>query len=521
MTDVCAITSFTLDMVIGHDTQDFTARFAPVANVGGGSLLYIDGTEYGGIVDDITTDTESDIVECHGRTWDGILAAKRIMPPNNSAYRTVSGEANAVLASLVTLLDIGDVFAASTSASGITISSYKFTRFVDAYEGITEMLKSANAKLVITRVGGKTVLGAEAAQTIGNEVDSDLMDFAVTKTVCCVNHLVCAGEGEGTDRIVINLYADANGNVSTTQTFTGRDEIAAFYDYSNADATELLSEGTKKLQEYQTKGSVDVSRVGRGEWDVGDVIVARDNQSGVTVTTPIVGKTVQVSSSTNWELLVEYEVGEVSRAAASLAGVAESTIVSGVKGDAESVYRSGDVNITPADVGAVACLNQSAMDARVTSFSGTTQAFGLRATVINSNNALEGHEIDLIVSNDKLTVYDYTAGSTLFRYDTATTDTTTASSIATAAANVTFGTCTYKERNGMAMFSVAFTPNEAISSSTNIFTLVSGKRPAVACNGIDTSSTYSCYVQTNGNVQCRRALSKDTTYTFRATYMLA
>ena len=332
-TDLCAVVDFTLDMVIGHDRQDFTASFDPIDGVGGGSLLYIDGTEYGGVVDDVTTDTETGITSYHGRTWDGVLAAKRIMPPSGSAYRTVSGEANGVLASLITLLDLGSVFAASTAVSGITISSYQFDRFVDAYEGIYKMLKSAGAKLVMHRENGVTVMEAKAAATISDEADSDLLDFMLTKTSRTVNHLVCAGEGELQDRVVIDLYADASGNVSQVQSLFGIDEITDFYDYNNADAVELLAEGTKKLKEYQTKGAVEITHIGSGEWDVGDTLVARDNRSGTTVSAPIVGKTVKLDSSTNWELSTSYEVGEVSRTAATVSGTAEQP---------EKVDRAGD-----------------------------------------------------------------------------------------------------------------------------------------------------------------------------------
>ena len=330
--DKCAITSFTLDMVIGHDRQDFTACFEPVEGVGGGSLLYIDGTEFGGIVDDVTTSTETGLNEYHGRTWDGILAAKRILPPNDSAYRTVSGEANSILASLITLVDLNDVFTASTENSGITVN-YQFTRFVDAYTGIYKMLKSANAKLIMRRGVGKTVLSAVAAQTITNEVDSDLIDFTLTKTNRTVNHLVCAGSGEGVEREILHLYADSSGNVSTTQTLFGVDEIADYYDYNNADYSELLSGGADKLKEYQTKGAVDVTNIGRGSWDIGDTIQARDNKSGFVVNAPIVGKTIKVSQSTNWELAVSYEVGEVSRTAAQISGQVE---------EPEKVNRDGD-----------------------------------------------------------------------------------------------------------------------------------------------------------------------------------
>lgn len=324
LNELCAIRNFTLDMVIGHDRQDFTASFAPIDNVGGGSLLYIDGTEYGGIVDDVTTDTETDIVTCHGRTWDGILAAKIIMPPADATHRTVSGEANSVLASLVTLLDVGDVFAASTDDSGITISSYSFDRFTDGYSGIVKMLQSADAKLVMRRLNGKTVISAEEAETIEGEADSDLMDFAMTKVTRCVNHLVCAGIGEGTERVVIDLYANARGQVSTTKTFQHRYEITAFFDYPNAESDELLAEGTKQLQSYQTRGSVDISRIGRGDWNIGDTLSVRDNRLGVTVSTPIVGKTVNVGKNTDWQLKVDYEIGEASRTAASSSGMPET-----------------------------------------------------------------------------------------------------------------------------------------------------------------------------------------------------
>ena len=325
-TDLCAVQSFSLDMCIGYDAQDFAVTFKPIDGVGGGSFLYIDGTEYGGVVDDVTTDTESGLAQYHGRTWDGILACKRIMPPNNSAYRTVSGEANGILASLVTLLDVSDVFTASTEDSGITIPSFSFDRFTDAYSGIVKMLSAGDAKLVIQRIGGTVVLSAAPMVTVSDEADSDLMDFAVTKNHRCVNHLICAGEGEGTNRVVLHLYADANGNVSTTQTLFGADEIAAFYDYNNADSTELLEAGTEKLEEYQTRGAVDISRIGRGSWGIGDTLTARDNQSGITVSTPIVGKTVQVGKSTDYQLEVEYQLGEVTRTAYASSGTAENDL---------------------------------------------------------------------------------------------------------------------------------------------------------------------------------------------------
>ena len=324
-TDICAIISFALDMEIGYDKHEFSAEFNPVAGVGGGSLLYMDGTEYGGVVDEVTTSTDSDSAVYSGRTWTGVLASKIIMPPDGNAYRTVSGDANSILSSLITLLGLTADFAASSESSGITITNFTFARFVDAYSGITKMLSDNGAKLKMRRTSGKFVLWAEARSTITDEVDSDVMEFDMTKTHRTVNHLVCAGEGEGTDRVVVHLYADANGNVSTTQTFTGIDEIVDYYNYNNADEEELTAEGTKKLKEMQTKGAVDVSQIGKGEWDVGDILVARDNKSGETVSAPVTGKLAKVGRDTNWTLQIEYQVGETSKGGAQYSAQSESS----------------------------------------------------------------------------------------------------------------------------------------------------------------------------------------------------
>ena len=562
--DVCAITDFTLDMVVGHDKQDFTAYFEPIGGVGGGSLLYIDGTEYGGVVDDVTTDTESGLVACHGRTWDGVLACKRIMPPDGSAHRTVSGDANAVLRSLVTLLGLGDVFAAPTASSGITISGYSFDRFVDAYSGITRMLASAGARLKTSRVDGKTVIEAVAARTVTDEVDSDLVDFLLTKTSRCVNHLVCAGNGEGTDRIILHLYANASGVVSQTQTLFGIDEITDFYDYSNADADELLAEGTKRLQELQTQGGVDITSIGEGEWDIGDKLVARDNRSGTTVTAPIVGKTVKVDSSTNWQLSVEYEVGEASRTTSTPSG-SDARMVSGVKGNAEQVYRFGDVNLTPANIGAVNKAgdtmtgslyfinNEIDRDAAAPSSKqygqkmavwkdadgesiGYIQAvrntdgrIGLQITPVHekSDGSNAYGALTVYVDNTGVTTYGVNNPAN-FRSAIGLSDTpsstSTVSNICTAGSNVTITSANFANWGKVATLNIAFKRTDTTTGTFNIGTIVSGKRPAITTYGRATSTAIIWVsVQSGGTVQAyaNAATSASATYYCSFTYVLA
>ena len=65
------------------------------------SYVYITETEYGGIIGEVLTDTTLDYVELKGITWRGRLQYKVIVPPAGSDYKTVSGELNQVMKTLI------------------------------------------------------------------------------------------------------------------------------------------------------------------------------------------------------------------------------------------------------------------------------------------------------------------------------------------------------------------------------------------------------------------------------------
>lgn len=320
--DAGAIQSFEMDLAFGADEQDFEIAFSkPVLT--GGELLYIDGTEYGGVVDVITHSTETESVIYQGRTWHGMLAGKIVKPPSNADYYTLSGDANACIRSLLTKVGLTDVLTGRSTSAGITVN-YQFERFCNAYDGLLKMLASADAVLRIERHDGITELWAEPRVTITDEADSDLMDFAITDSVRVPNHLVCAGEGELQQRVVVDLYADSSGNVSQTQSLTGVDEIAVLYNYNNADQAELIAEGTKELQSYQLGGGADLQVNNKGDWHVGDLIQVRDNNSGLVITSTINKKIVKVK---NGILSVDYEVGVASAQSYGGGASAETNLV--------------------------------------------------------------------------------------------------------------------------------------------------------------------------------------------------
>ena len=320
--DQGAIQTFEMDLAFGTDEQDFEIAFSK-PTLTGGELLYIDGTEYGGIVDAVIHSTETESTIYKGRTWHGMLAGKIVKPPSGSNYYTLTGDANTCIASLLTKVGLSSVLTARTTSAGISVN-YQFDRFCNAYDGLLKMLSSANAILRIERHDGITELWAETRTTITDEADSDLMDFAITDSIRVPNHLVCAGEGELQNRVVVDLYADASGNVSQTQSLTGVDEIAVLYNYNNADSAELIAEGTKELQSYQQGGGADLQVNSKGDWHVGDKIQVRDNKSGTVITSVIGKKIVKVK---NGVLTVDYEVGDATAQAYGGGASAETNLV--------------------------------------------------------------------------------------------------------------------------------------------------------------------------------------------------
>ena len=319
--NVRELQDFELDLAFGSDENSFELTCADLAPREG-QFAFIDGGEYGGVVDEASYDAGRDAagtVTCKGRTWHGILAGKRLLPNSGSGYLSVSGKAGAVLASLIARMGLQAVFSAATDDAAV---SYAFDRFTDGYSGLKALAKANGRKLAMRRKGSKVELSLPPVVDYANKVDSDLLDFTLTSVHRCVNHLVCAGTGELENRAVVHFYADAKGNVSHKQTLFGVDEIAALYDYSNADEAKLEEDGRKKLAEYQTTGSVEVDAHEDIDVDVGDVISARDNAHGRTVAATVAKKVVKVSRGV---ATYSYEVGSETTTKTSSSGTAESS----------------------------------------------------------------------------------------------------------------------------------------------------------------------------------------------------
>ena len=100
--DIGVMKDYTLDLAFGSDENNFECKIIDKQHCCKKNwYLYIEGTEYGGIIDDIAVNSAKGVVTYLGRTWHGILNSKVIEPFLGDDYLIVSGEANSVLAAMI------------------------------------------------------------------------------------------------------------------------------------------------------------------------------------------------------------------------------------------------------------------------------------------------------------------------------------------------------------------------------------------------------------------------------------
>lgn len=292
----------------GENNLQLTVDVDSGQRVALGSYVYIDGTEYGGIVDASESDSEDAVIRYTGRTWHGILAGKVVMPPSGSTHRRASGDANRCLLELIGLAGLSGVMTAPSDPSGIDVD-YDYPRFCDGYTGARGMLASAGARLTVSydSVLGMAVLSAVPAKTWAAGPDSNTASVKVRRVRRCVNHLVSLGEGTGTSRIIRHDYADAQGDVSQVQSLFGVDEIAAIYDYTNADAERLAESAPQRLRDLQDRGSLKAQLSDGEGYAVGDTVTGIDVTTGDEVTVPV-GTVIAVA--TDDYVTVEYRAAD-------------------------------------------------------------------------------------------------------------------------------------------------------------------------------------------------------------------
>lgn len=259
------------------------------------SLIYIMGTEYGGIIGEILTDTTLDYVELKGLTWRGRLAKKIIQPPAGSDYKTVSGELHAVMKSLIEP-EFDGLFVVSQENTGVTVSNYKFDRYCTLLDGLTKMLKSKGYRLKLTFQREENEPGhlyIEAVPIVDYSSQIELsqdcqLNYTMDDKRDGVNHLIVTGKGELQDRNVLHIYVQKDGSLGKTPYYTGLQEIAEVYENTSTETDELESKSEERLQSVANKKTfkMDVAALGI-DVNIGDIVGGRDYLTGMYMAKPV------------------------------------------------------------------------------------------------------------------------------------------------------------------------------------------------------------------------------------------
>lgn len=306
--DQGVFSAYALDMSYGADENNFELVLGanePMLETN--AVVYMEDTEYGGMVGGLKTSTNGETITYKGRTWHGILNSKIIEPNAGDDYLFVSGDANEVITFMVARLGLSELFVAAENRCGIVIPKYKFHRYCKGYDGLRMMLADNGAKLRIVWENRRVVLSAEPIVDYSESpVDDDVAVLSVERHSDKVNHLVCLGKGDLADREVVHLYVDQFGRIGDVQYYTGIAEIADTYENSNSE--DLRSDGINHFTEIRNTDNAEIalSEMEGLIYDIGDIVGATEYRSGVNVAEAVTQKIVKIN---NGVVSTEYKTG--------------------------------------------------------------------------------------------------------------------------------------------------------------------------------------------------------------------
>lgn len=330
-------------MSFGEDENDFVL-YVPVdgpTKLKQNQIIYIPGTEYGGVIDSVQVDTQKRTIAYGGRTWHGIIENKILFPLPEHDYLTLQRNANDVLRQLLERMNlipgelnekdlepVNPIISVSEEESNIWIDtrvSSASGNYAHGYIFIRNMLYEAGAKPVI--IDG--VLSAKPNLNYASQDDfiMETDQFRAKRTYNTLTRLHCLGAGELRDRHTIDIYIDENGgilpycrenpiqdsdyytdikalsestdpeDIENYETLkrgivTGINEISEVYDYSGSKMNYHYVKQTAQPEDWEDDLEIKLDE--RYNYQINDIVGASDEVTGVGVTERIVQKIVKM-----------------------------------------------------------------------------------------------------------------------------------------------------------------------------------------------------------------------------------
>lgn len=302
------------DIEIGDEDNTFEVtikRQEYTEKVRSHQMVYIPGTEYGGLCRRWETDTAQGTISIGGITWRGMLQHKIIQPASGQDYATDYGELNTIIRRRISeafddtlnFLAVNPLKGSSASTGVWLPRTWQYERYCTLLGGLEKMLKSVGYRLDISfdQTERAAIVSAVPIVDYSRSIDfsSDMrVDYHVKQINDSVNHLVCLGEGELRNRTVAHLWMGDDGKVKPpelTQDDTSGyvDEIAEVYDYAGASYSDLVLSGIEHLKQVTELSKYEITISGGMDIGIGDIVGGRDYLSGFYLTAPVAGKVIR------------------------------------------------------------------------------------------------------------------------------------------------------------------------------------------------------------------------------------
>ena len=228
----------------------------------------------------------------------------------------ISGDANGCVKYILERVNLAPLFVAVEDAAGVNVEKHRFDPYLDAYTGLCEMLEKVGLRLQTECFDGVVTLSAVPIFDFSTdqEMESDLVEYQMTKKYRKVNHLICIGYS-GT---VVHLYVDEEGHISETQTFVGVEEYTAVNGQKSEDAeststgtderADLIANGKKVLAGMLKANTITVQFEPTDDtYYVGDIVGAYDRTTDISVSARVNKKILNL---VNGKAEIEYKVGD-------------------------------------------------------------------------------------------------------------------------------------------------------------------------------------------------------------------
>lgn len=182
-----------------------------------GYYWFIEGMEYGGVIDRVESDTSTRELKFIGRNARGIMASKLLKPEAGEDKVVLSGRFDECLNYMYQNTEIVDLFVAEKTEE-FEVEDFEIEPFTNLYDASIKLLNSQNAvmKIKYSSKDRKWHINVELvtdfSDTVNYCIDNSL-NFRCRVDSNAVNHLVVTDVDDENIRRTIHLFTDENGGI--------------------------------------------------------------------------------------------------------------------------------------------------------------------------------------------------------------------------------------------------------------------------------------------------------------------